>query len=450
MKINYKKLAIAILLTGIVVLLYFYFSFNYVAFKAPLAIGTGKNALATLTYEPSRPEIAGILVFIDRSFYIENSEDNPLKVAVTTKSNPEENFEVSLASLPYKNFTRIYFPKTIVDNNLDPITISFSIGKALKDNEHVNILTRDTNISDKYEEPHLIYHQDLSGIIHEGKMRLSVDDRFSHVYEATMLILLLLILFLYIFDSPENRDQSSTRSGAMSKEIFQAIEDNQGDWWIRARADIIIEILKKYCPRDAKIFDIGAGIGLISQHIQKSGFSSVTPADNSEEALKILKKKGFKPLKIELPKIQVKEKFDAVLLLDVIEHLDADTEALRGVRKILNDKGIAVITVPALPFLWSKKDSDYGHRRRYLKSGFADIIQEAGYSIEYLSYYNFFLFLPAAIFNFLNKKELRVKRYGSWRDRFFYPIFRFEKYFIVRDIGFPFGVSLLAVIKKQN
>lgn len=58
--------------------------------------------------------------------------------------------------------------------------------------------------------------------------------------------------------------------------------------------------------------------------------------------------------------------FDALLALDVIEHLDDDRGAVSRMARLLRPGGLAVVSVPALPELFSEYDDIQGHRRRYL------------------------------------------------------------------------------------
>ena len=64
------------------------------------------------------------------------------------------------------------------------------------------------------------------------------------------------------------------------------------------------------------------------------------------------------------------ERFDAVLLLDVLEHVD-DASALREARRVLSPGGFLFLSVPAFPGLWSYRDEDAGHRRRYTHASLA-------------------------------------------------------------------------------
>src|SRR5262249_16939238 len=58
--------------------------------------------------------------------------------------------------------------------------------------------------------------------------------------------------------------------------------------------------------------------------------------------------------------------FDAVLALDVIEHLNDDRAAIRRLASLAVPGGLVIVSVPALPELFSEFDAIQGHRRRYL------------------------------------------------------------------------------------
>jgi len=84
--------------------------------------------------------------------------------------------------------------------------------------------------------------------------------------------------------------------------------------------------------------------------------------------------------------------FDAVLALDVLEHLDSDAEAAREIGRVLKPNGVLIATVPAFRWLWSQHDEALDHRRRYTLSEVTELLRSAGFGIERASYYNFFLF----------------------------------------------------------
>jgi len=58
--------------------------------------------------------------------------------------------------------------------------------------------------------------------------------------------------------------------------------------------------------------------------------------------------------------------FDAMLLLDVLEHVEDDRGFLGAlVAERLPPGGVAIVSVPAWPALFSQHDRDLGHHRRY-------------------------------------------------------------------------------------
>jgi SAM-dependent methyltransferase len=60
--------------------------------------------------------------------------------------------------------------------------------------------------------------------------------------------------------------------------------------------------------------------------------------------------------------------FDAVLYIDVLEHIEDDLSELRRTAAHLRPGGVLVILVPAHPSLYSAFDAAVGHYRRYTKA----------------------------------------------------------------------------------
>jgi SAM-dependent methyltransferase len=77
--------------------------------------------------------------------------------------------------------------------------------------------------------------------------------------------------------------------------------------------------------------------------------------------------------------------FDAVVLLDVLEHLADPGPLVREMSRVLRQGGAVVIMVPAGPELWSYWDEMHGHRRRYTKTALASVFDNA-WRLEALEY----------------------------------------------------------------
>ena len=102
--------------------------------------------------------------------------------------------------------------------------------------------------------------------------------------------------------------------------------------------------------------------------------------------------------------------FDAVVALDVLEHLDDDLGAAREIRRVLKPGGAAVIFVPALDILWGHNDVISHHRRRYTKQGLQNVLTAAGFRLSHLSYFNLLLFLPTLAVRLLDRLMPQVTR----------------------------------------
>lgn len=72
---------------------------------------------------------------------------------------------------------------------------------------------------------------------------------------------------------------------------------------------------------------------------------------------------------------------DAVTLLDVVEHIEDDAGFLRSVADRMAPGALLIVTVPAVPWLFSTWDTDLGHFRRYRRSQLRDVVEAAGFDV---------------------------------------------------------------------
>ncbi|MFN0016744.1 MAG: class I SAM-dependent methyltransferase [Pirellulaceae bacterium] len=151
----------------------------------------------------------------------------------------------------------------------------------------------------------------------------------------------------------------------------QAALVRQHPWWL-ARARLILAALKRnnVLP-PSRVLDAGCGWGVTLESLEQSGYVAAG-MDISRQALEMLQADKHDRQLIEADLTQSlsvatdKRHFDAVLALDVLEHLDDDQFALVQLGKLVRPGGLVLISVPALPELFSDFDAIQGHRRRYL------------------------------------------------------------------------------------
>ena len=244
----------------------------------------------------------------------------------------------------------------------------------------------------------------------------------------------------------------------MENKIFQKmLKLESSHWWFVARRKIIQRAINNLdLPRNIRILDAGCGNG--DNLSLLSTFGDLVAFEKNEYALKTAKSKKIGEIyKAELPdKLPntVKTNFDLIVLLDVLEHIDDDSKSLTTVRKLMNNKGIILITVPAFQWLWSEHDVIHHHKRRYSKSELREKLDSSGYRIKYISYFNTLLF-PFALVERIGQKifspsnpeilELPNNKINFLLEK----IFSLEAIFM-NKISLPFGLSLVAIAEKKN
>lgn len=129
-----------------------------------------------------------------------------------------------------------------------------------------------------------------------------------------------------------------------------------------------------------RILDVGAGDTWLASQLasQLPGArvacwdTSYTPALADELAAAL-------PERVTLHAARPEGRFDLLLLLDVLEHVDDDRAFLAGlVRDSLEPAGRVLISVPAWPCLYGARDLRLGHRRRYTRRSSRELVRAGG------------------------------------------------------------------------
>lgn len=238
-------------------------------------------------------------------------------------------------------------------------------------------------------------------------------------------------------------------------------EIEKNHWLMKVRREIVFDILDKFLfDEDSKIskkvLDFGSGSGFLVGELQKKGIDA-HGVDMSEEAIKYGTSRGIKNLSSHSEKLDFpSNSFDCVITMDVLEHTKEERPYVDELVRVLKPGGICVVTVPMYMFLWGVQDEVAYHYRRYNMEGLVKVFSiYPDLKIVKKSYFNTFLFLPIAtvrlisrVFN-LKKRQSDFDLNNSFLNFIFYWIFRFERFFLA-FMNFPFGVSMLLVLKKDK
>jgi SAM-dependent methyltransferase len=233
-------------------------------------------------------------------------------------------------------------------------------------------------------------------------------------------------------------------------------EIEERHWWFAGRREILSALIRRFNPAgpDAKFLEAGCGTGGNLVFLGQFGELDAFEYDEQSRAL-ACEKSGlpvaFGSLPDELPFGE--KKFDVIFLLDVLEHVERDRASLQALAGCLSSGGRIIVTVPAMPWLWSQHDEVHHHFRRYTKSGLTRVVEEAGLDVACAGYFNFLLF-PVALLKRCCGKLTRSDTAddeipSTWLNAALYHVFRQEAAWIGR-IPMPFGLSCFAVLQRPN
>ncbi|MFA7332322.1 MAG: class I SAM-dependent methyltransferase [Candidatus Delongbacteria bacterium] len=242
----------------------------------------------------------------------------------------------------------------------------------------------------------------------------------------------------------------------MKDELIDQMERVQREhFWFRARAEILLALLQPLLRPGLRVLDAGCGTGLLLSRL--TGGLRLAGLDQSPRALEhaAARLPGAELRAGSLPgplPFQPASQ-DLILLTDVLEHIEDDAGSLLALRDLLAPGGRLLLTVPALPTLWTRHDEEHGHFRRYTRPQLALRLAAAGFELEKLSYYNCLL-LPLV----LAVRELKrlLGRDGDDMETparplnsLLYQVFALERHWLPRA-NFPLGVSLVAVARRPS
>lgn len=238
----------------------------------------------------------------------------------------------------------------------------------------------------------------------------------------------------------------------MDRSVYDNMAEVDGrHWWFVARRRIIeTMIAERIRPEpEARILEVGCGTG--SNLALLRTFGEVEAIEPDAEARAFAQRRSGVPVRGgTLPGGADLEDgaYDLVTLFDVLEHIPDDRGALSELSRKLKPGGRLLLTVPAMPWLWSGHDVAHHHHRRYTAASLRQVLAESGLRAVHLTYFNSLLFPLVAGARAWGKLSGReggddaippAAVNGALRS-----IFAAERHFVSR-YTLPFGVSLAVI-----
>ncbi|MFK8068045.1 MAG: class I SAM-dependent methyltransferase [Gammaproteobacteria bacterium] len=176
-------------------------------------------------------------------------------------------------------------------------------------------------------------------------------------------------------------------------------------WWSLARTRIVAKIVKEVARNATSVLEVGCGRGFVVKGLRDSNIdcygvelADITPVEDV---------KGYIKTATDAVTLsnEEKQKYETILLLDVIEHISDPVIFLRNLADAFPNLSHIIVTVPARQELWSNFDDFYGHYRRYSLEMLEQHSSDLGFTLKHKGYFFHILYFPALFLTKLNKNR---------------------------------------------
>lgn len=240
-------------------------------------------------------------------------------------------------------------------------------------------------------------------------------------------------------ESPES-DSTPFQYVGSELELFQNATN-----WKRYFASRIHPLLGQ------NVLEVGAGLGANLPWLaitKPQRWVSIEPDPELCQQFRESQKQGAIPQWCEVRQgtiqdLPAEDRFDTILYIDVLEHIEDDQEEFERAYERLTPGGHLIILCPAHQFLFSRFDQSIGHFRRYNKSMFRAVSPHRPKRLEYLDSIGMFASLANRV---LLRQSMPTGRQIAVWDKSMVPISRFVDPLIFRSLG----KTILGVWQKAN
>lgn len=208
----------------------------------------------------------------------------------------------------------------------------------------------------------------------------------------------------------------------------------------------ILELISPHIT--GRILEVGAGRGTYSTFFADRGhLTALEPSKSHSEALRERLKDHPNVVVItaQLNGAAAPGSYDTVVLLNVLEHIPDDHEALGDIYESLAPGGKMVLWVPAFESLYGKFDQRIGHYRRYKRNELLALVHQVGFQQVTARYTNMPGFFAWWLIVRVLGRAPTIGRLAAIHDRYFVPIIRR----VERVVRPPFGQSLMVVAQRS-
>lgn len=238
-----------------------------------------------------------------------------------------------------------------------------------------------------------------------------------------------------------------------NNEFSLAYQDGvESSYWSLARNNIIYRTIKRAGLIGIPIIEVGCGRGIVTRFLLQKKvncfgveLADVKPVPGMND--KVITGKDALNFEAEF-----RQQFKAIMLLDVIEHIENDSEFVTKLLQAYPNVEYLIIAVPARKEIWSNFDEFYRHFRRYDLQMINELMAKLNYEIKSKRYFFNLIYLMIWLQNKLNiKRKLENPRPKGMLSTVVNKILAF--YFVLEYLIMPrnlYGSSIMCVASKKK
>ncbi len=168
---------------------------------------------------------------------------------------------------------------------------------------------------------------------------------------------------------------------ALELHLNRQMERSRDFFWNRLRWELVLS----YLPEgESEVVDVGAGPGFLGEFLAsrrpRTDYRYIEPLEGLEQHLE--GRFGGDSNRRDSNFGEARW----VTLMDVLEHQENDHEFLADLAAKMAPGATLLLTVPAMPWLWSDWDEMLGHYRRYTKRMMSDLVADLPLDLVEQSY----------------------------------------------------------------
>lgn len=177
----------------------------------------------------------------------------------------------------------------------------------------------------------------------------------------------------------------------------------------------IYQWLVEGLPSGASVLDFGAGKGEFCNRLLEYEIKAVELDEDMHASIRC---PAFRDVS------SLTEKFDLIYSVNVLEHIDDDSSAVRQLAPLLSKNGVMKIFVPARQELYSNMDRTVGHIRRYSVDAIKCLATDNGLQVVSCRYFDFAGYFAALLYKLMNREAVFNAKTVLLYDRIIFPISR--------------------------